>query len=65
MFGVNWIFDEAANGSMVVPGSPILEDANDWKEVIKFPDVDSWDWEGSAKKNGCFRKKLSFTATPS
>lgn len=51
MFGVNWIFDEAANGSMVVPGSPVLEDANDWKEVIKFPDVDSWDWEGSAKKN--------------
>ena len=51
MFQVQWIYDSNAGGSMVVPGSPILEDANDWKEVIKFPDVDSWDWEGSAKRN--------------
>lgn len=36
---------------MVRPGTPMLEDANDWREVIQFPDVDSWDWEGSAKRN--------------
>lgn len=51
MFGVEWIFDPNANGSMVKPGAPILEDVNDWREVIKLPDVDSWDWEGSAKRN--------------
>ena len=28
-----------------------LEDANDWREVIKFPDVNAWDWERSAKAN--------------
>lgn len=51
MFGVNWVYEELADGSMVVPGNPILDDPNDWKEVIKIPDVDSWDWEGSAKRN--------------
>ena len=25
-----------------------MEDANDWRELIKFPDVNSWDWEGHA-----------------
>ena len=47
MFGIDWVFVPQVNGSMVKPGSPTLEDVNDWKEVIKFPDIDSWDWEGS------------------
>lgn len=51
MFGVEWIYDPRAGGSMVRPGTPLLSDVNDWKEVIRFPDVDSWDWEGSAKRN--------------
>lgn len=54
MFGVEWVYEPEADGSMVIPGHPILEDVNDWKEVIKFPDVDSWDWEGSAKRNAEF-----------
>jgi hypothetical protein len=55
MFGVEWEYLPVVGGSMVRPGNPVLEDANDWKEVIKFPDVDSWDWEGSAKENACYR----------
>lgn len=51
MFGVQWVYEASAGGSMVIPGNPILEDVNDWKEVIHFPDVDSWDWEGSAQRN--------------
>lgn len=51
LFGVDWIYDPKVRGSMVRPGKPVLEDANDWKEIIPFPDVDSWDWEGSAKRN--------------
>ncbi len=51
MFGVEWIYDPRAGGSMVRPGTPLLSDVNDWKEVIRFPDVDSWDWEGSARRN--------------
>lgn len=51
MFGVEWIYDDRAGGSMVRPGTPLLEDVNDWKEAIHFPDVDAWDWAGSAKRN--------------
>lgn len=51
MFGVEWRYIPTVQGSMVQPGSPILEDVNDWREVIHFPDIDSWDWAGSAEKN--------------
>jgi len=56
MFGIIWEFIASANGAMVRPGKPALSDANDWKTVIKFPDIDSWDWEGSAKRNAEYLK---------
>ena len=46
LFGVKWVFIPTVGGSMVQPGTPILEDVNDWKSVIRFPDVDALDWEG-------------------
>lgn len=51
MFGVEWVYVDVAGGSMVKPGKPLMEDANDWKELIKFPNIDEWDWEGSAAMN--------------
>jgi len=51
MFGVEWVYVDLVEGSMVKPGNPVLANANDWKEVIKFPDIDSWDWEGCAERN--------------
>ena len=51
MFGIPWEYVPVAQGSMVKPGKPLMEDANDWRDLIKFPDVNSWDWEGSAKAN--------------
>ena len=50
MFGINWVFVPTAGGSMEDP----LEDVNDWKEVLKFPDPESWDWKGSAEKNKAY-----------
>ena len=41
MFGVEWKYVDVAGGSMVVPGNPLLEDVNDWKEKIVFP---GWCW---------------------
>jgi len=61
MFGISWEYVPEAQGSMVRPGNHILEDANDWKKVLKFPDIDSWDWEGSAKaNNGTFLNGNTF-----
>lgn len=49
MFGIEWEFIPAAGGSMVRPGAPLLNDISEWRQKVKFPDIDSWDWEGSSK----------------
>ncbi|MCL2044846.1 MAG: methyltransferase [Oscillospiraceae bacterium] len=59
-FGVTWVYIPQAGGSMVRPGAPTLTDANAWKDVIPFPDVDSWDWEGSKTANANYLNKTRF-----
>ena len=55
MFGVNWTYVPTVGGSMETPGHPHpFEDANDWKESLKFPDPYAWDWDASAKMNNAF-----------
>ena len=51
LFGINWVFVPTAGGSMVQPGNPTLLDANDWPEVIKFPDIDALDWDECRRLN--------------
>lgn len=47
-FGANWSFK--SGDPAPVPGPDfILEDICDWKEVVKFPDLDAFDWEEAAK----------------
>lgn len=44
-FGVQWKYEE--NVDAIAPDHtqpPVLEDIYDWKEVVKFPDLDAWDW---------------------
>lgn len=75
MFGIEWVYVPVAGGSMVKPGNPLLKDANEWKEKLVWPDIDSWDWESSAKNinlsssdqfnmawflNGWFERLISF-----
>ena len=44
-FGVEWKYEEGI-GAIAPDHSqePILEDICDWKEIVKFPDLDAWDW---------------------
>ncbi len=51
MFGIEWLFVESVGGSMVVPGHPLLEDACDWKQIVRFPDISEWAWEDCAARN--------------
>lgn len=51
IFGVTWKYIPVAGGSMVEPGKPFLSDISQWKEKVRFPDIDSWDWEKSAEEN--------------
>lgn len=54
MFGIDWEFIPTAGGSMVRPGQPTADDANDLESILTWPDIDSWDWEGSRKANEGF-----------
>lgn len=61
MFGIEWEWVKTAGGSMVRPGKPLLDDVNNWKEKIKFPDIDRWDWETSAQINKKFLSADTWT----
>ena len=50
-FGVKWTFEPTAGGSISVAGNPRFTDANDWKDVIKMPDVNDWDWAADAAEH--------------
>ena len=56
MFGVEWIYSEIAGGSMVKPGTPMLEDVGEWREVINFPNIEEWDWQGCKERNADYLK---------
>lgn len=49
MFGIDWEFVPQVGGSMVRPGKPFVEDANEIADKVVWPDIDSWDWEGDAE----------------
>lgn len=51
MFGTEWVYVPDVGGSMVRPGKPRMEDVNDWRDIITFPDINACDWEGCAKAN--------------
>ena len=51
MFSIEWEYVPSAMGSIVRPGAPLLSDANEWKDKVVFPDIEKWDWEGTAKAN--------------
>lgn len=52
MFGIKWVLEPTVGGCIEDPNEPILfDDVNEWEEKIVWPDIDSWDWEGSAKAN--------------
>ena len=49
-FGIQWEYEPTAGGSIVRGGNPILKNANEWKDKIVFPDIETWDWEGEAER---------------
>ena len=50
-FGIEWEYVEQVHGSIVRPGNPLLNDVNEWKDKIVFPDIDAWDWASEAEAN--------------
>lgn len=49
-FGVQWTFDAVTSAPMVTPGQPpILTDITKWKKQVRFPDLESINWERDAR----------------
>lgn len=49
-FGVLWEASLSAGGQAVpAPGHVVLEDITAWEDVVKFPDLDAYDWRGQAE----------------
>jgi len=48
-FGLHWEYIPDAGGSIVHPGNPLVEDVNDWRDTVKIPNIDEWDWESDVK----------------
>jgi len=49
-FGVEWIYEET--GGAAVPDHqkpPLLDDIANWRDKVKFPDLDNWDWKEAAR----------------
>jgi len=53
-FGLQWVFVPVAGGSTVMPGNPLIEDMNDWEEILQWPNLDELDFDDMAKKNEAF-----------
>lgn len=62
-FGCKWIFDKS-NGAFVPDPykKKVLEDICDWRNVVKWPDVESMDWEAAAHRDGADKVDRENTA---
>lgn len=50
-FGLHWEYVPSAGGSIVHPGNPLLDDVNNWRNVIKMPNINEWDWAAEVPGN--------------
>ncbi|NLV51218.1 MAG: hypothetical protein GXY20_11070 [Clostridiales bacterium] len=49
-FGCRWLASDSALGQGVpASAKPVLEDVCDWEDIVKFPDLDQFDWEEQSK----------------
>lgn len=63
MFGIEWEYQEDIGGSTVRPGAPLLANANEWKEKVKFPteeEIRNWPWEESKARMEQVMKEEAF-----
>lgn len=50
-FGVKYLYREDQPGPMPVESDPKITDIENWRDVVTFPDLDAYDWEGWAAKD--------------
>lgn len=53
-FDTQWVYVPQVGGSTTVPGQAQIADITQWKQLLTFPDIDTYDWESSARANADF-----------
>lgn len=48
-WGQHWTYVPEVAGQMPTPGYRVITDITKWKEEVKFPDLDTVDWDSDAK----------------
>ncbi len=52
-YGCDWVLDPGTQACVLdVSKPPLFEEIEDWREIVKFPDLDAIDWEANAKADG-------------
>lgn len=62
-FGVNWTAIPEMHSQTETPGQKLIEDLENWRTEIHFPDLDAYDWKtiaAEATKNWDRTNKMSF-----
>ena len=49
-FGVEYIYNEEAKGPVMKPGTQVLKEIENWRN-LKFPDLENRDWEAAAARD--------------
>lgn len=44
-FGVHWTYQPDINAPAATPGYVVIDDITKWREQLKIPDLDQYDWE--------------------
>lgn len=48
-FGVKYLYREDQPGPMPVESDTLIDNMENWKDVVKFPDLDAYDWGKNAE----------------
>jgi len=54
-FGCNWEYSEPSGAPAPDVRNHLLKDICDWKDAVKFPDLDAWDWEKAKEADNIAR----------
>ena len=49
-WGCEWVYVPEVGGSMLKPGTQLLDDITNWEKVVKFPDWKDNDWKAPAEE---------------
>ncbi len=58
-FGVKWIREDELDAVCPDPTAKrVLEDIEEWRDYVTFPDLDAWDWDEKIKRDAPFLDSL-------